>query len=158
MPGGWFESVAVAQGRARRTLPRSVYKAIIAGSERGTTLHDNLAAFGELGFSPHVAEAPAQRDTTVTVMGQQLALPVLISPTGVQAVHPEGELAVARAAASRGVAMGLSSLASKSIEDVCGACDQVLFQMYWSGDRATMVQRLERAKTAGAKGIILTLD
>ena len=48
MPGGWFESVAVAQRRARRTLPRSVYKAIIAGSERGTTLHDNLAAFGEL--------------------------------------------------------------------------------------------------------------
>src|SRR3984885_13068459 len=69
MPGGWFESVADAQRRARRTLPRSVYKAIIAGSERGTTLHDNLAAFGELGFLPHVAEAPAERDQTVTVMG-----------------------------------------------------------------------------------------
>ena len=54
--------------------------------------------------------------------------------------------------------MGLSSFASRSLEDVCAACDQVLFQMYWSGDRATMIQRLERANNAGAKGIILTLD
>ncbi len=61
MAGGWFESVAEAQRRASRTLPRSVYKAIIAGSERGLTLQDNLAAFGELGFAPHVAQAPAER-------------------------------------------------------------------------------------------------
>jgi len=54
--------------------------------------------------------------------------------------------------------MGLSSFASRSLEEVCAVCDQVLFQMYWSGDRDTMVQRLERAKNAGAKGIILTLD
>ena len=93
-----------------------------------------------------------------TMMGQSISMPVMISPTGVQAVHPEGEVAVARAAAARGVAMGLSSFASRSLEDVCAADDQVLFQMYWSGDRDTMVQRLERAKDAGAKGIILTLD
>jgi len=93
-----------------------------------------------------------------TVMGQSVSMPVLISPTGVQAVHPEGEVAVARAAAARGVAMGLSSFASCSIEDVCGACNQVLFQMYWSGNRDVMVERLARARTAGAKGIILTLD
>ena len=74
--------MAEAQRRARRTLPKSVYKAIIAGSERGMTLQDNLAAFGELGFSPHVAEAPAERDMGTTVMGQDIALPVIISPTG----------------------------------------------------------------------------
>jgi hypothetical protein len=51
MAGGWFETVAEAQRRARRTLPKSVYMAVIAGSERGTTLADNLAAFGELGFA-----------------------------------------------------------------------------------------------------------
>jgi heme/flavin dehydrogenase (mycofactocin system) len=73
-------------------------------------------------------------------------------------VHPLGEVAVARAAANRGVAMGLSSFASCSIEDVCAACPQVFFQMYWSGNRDTMLQRLERARSAGAKGIILTLD
>jgi heme/flavin dehydrogenase (mycofactocin system) len=67
-------------------------------------------------------------------------------------------VAVARAAANRGVAMGLSSFASKSIEEVAAVNNQVLFQMYWSGGRDTMIQRLERAKAAGAKGIILTLD
>jgi heme/flavin dehydrogenase (mycofactocin system) len=76
----------------------------------------------------------------------------------VQAEHPDGELAVARAATARGVAVGLSSFASRSLEEVCAVSEQVLFQMYWSGDRDTMVQRLERAKNAGAKGIILTLD
>ena len=54
--------------------------------------------------------------------------------------------------------MGLSSFASKSIEDVCAVNSSVFFQMYWSGDRDTMVQRLERAKAAGAVGIIVTLD
>src|ERR1700733_12271016 len=155
MPGGWFESVAVAQRRARRTLPRSVYKAIIAGSERGTTLHDNLAAFGELGFSPHVAEAPAERDMTAPVMGQQLALPVLISPTGVQAVHPEGELAVARAAAARGTAIGLSSFGSQPVEEVVAANPRTLFQIYWCGSREQIAARLERARAAGAGGVVV---
>jgi L-lactate dehydrogenase (cytochrome)/glycolate oxidase len=91
-------------------------------------------------------------------MGQSLSIPVIISPTGVQAVHPDGEVAVARAAAARGVAMGLSSFASRSIEEVSAACEQVFFQLYWSGDRDRLSQRLERAKAAGAKGIILTLD
>ena len=95
---------------------------------------------------------------STTVMGQHLSMPVIISPTGVQAVHPDGEVAVARAAANRGIPMSLSSFASKSIEDVCAVNSSVFFQMYWSGDRDTMVQRLERAKAAGAVGIIVTLD
>jgi L-lactate dehydrogenase (cytochrome)/glycolate oxidase len=93
-----------------------------------------------------------------TVMGQQLSMPVIISPTGVQAVHPQGELAVARAAANRGIPMGLSSFASKSVEDVAQANASTFFQLYWSGDRDTLAQRVERARNAGAKGIIVTLD
>ena len=154
----WFESVAVAQRRARRRLPKSVYSALIAGSEKGVTLADNLAAFAELGFAPHVAGAPAGRDTTTTVMGQELALPVLISPTGVQSVHPDGELAVARGAAARGTAMGLSSFASKPIEDVVSANPRTFFQIYWCGSREQIAARLERARTAGAVGMIVTLD
>ena len=75
----------------------------------------------------------------VTVMGQSMSLPVLISPTGVQAVHPDGEVAVARAAAARGVAMGLSSFASKPIEEVVAANPQTFFQMYWVGTREEML-------------------
>ncbi|MGA2123848.1 MAG: pre-mycofactocin synthase MftD [Acidimicrobiales bacterium] len=158
MANSWFETVAVAQRRAEKRLPKSVYDALLAGSEKGLSYQDNLASFDQLGFAPHIAGNANERSLATTIMGQSVSMPVLLSPTGVQAVHPEGELAVARAAASRGVAMGLSSFASQSIEDVCGVCDQVLFQMYWSGDRDTMIQRLERAKSAGAKGIILTLD
>ncbi|MCX6512377.1 MAG: mycofactocin biosynthesis FMN-dependent deaminase MftD [Actinobacteria bacterium] len=154
----WFETVAIAQERARKRLPRSVYGALVAGSEKGLSSRDNLAAFDELGFAPHIADLPAQRSMATTVMGQEIAMPVLISPTGVQAVHPDGELAVARAAANRGLAMGLSSFASRSVEEVAAANDKVFFQLYWSGGRDVMVRRMERAKAAGAKGIIVTLD
>ncbi|GAA0628903.1 mycofactocin biosynthesis FMN-dependent deaminase MftD [Sporichthya brevicatena] len=154
----WFETVAQAQRRAKRRLPRSVYKALIAGSERGLTLEDNLKAFGELGFAPHVAGASAKREQGVRVLGQDISMPVLISPTGVQAVHPDGEVAVARAAAARGIAMGLSSFASKPIEDVVATGVPTFFQLYWSGSREAMIARLDRARANGAKGIILTLD
>jgi heme/flavin dehydrogenase (mycofactocin system) len=158
MAGAWFETVAVAQRRAEKRLPKSVYLALVAGSEKGLSSSDNLQAFDQLGFAPHVAGLSNERSIATTIMGQSISMPVIISPTGVQAVHPQGEVAVARAAANRGVAMGLSSFASRSIEDVCAVNDQVFFQLYWSGSRDTLVQRLERAKAAGAKGIILTLD
>ena len=154
----WFETVAEAQRRAKKRLPKSVYMALVAGSEKGLTIADNQAAFGELGFAPHVAGLSAKRDLATTVMGQEISLPVIISPTGVQAVNPDGEVAVARAAAARGTAMGLSSYASKSIEEVAAANPQTFFQVYWSGTRDVIKQRVERARAAGAKGLILTLD
>ena len=158
MANPWFETVAVAQRRAKRRLPRSVYGALVAGSERGLTASDNVAAFDELGFAPHVAGMPAKRELATTVMGLDVSLPVLISPTGVQAVHPDGEVAVARAAAARGTAMGLSSFASKPVEEVVGANPKTLFQVYWSGTRDQIAQRIERARAAGAVGLIATLD
>ncbi len=154
----WFESVAEAERRAAKRLPKSVHLAIRAGSERGLTLADNVAAFGELGFAPHMAGLSAKREQTTTVMGQEIGMPVLMSPTGVQAVHPDGELAVARAAAARGVAMGLSSFASKPMEEVVAANPQTFLQVYWSGSRERLAQRIERARAAGVVGLIVTLD
>ncbi|WP_031937717.1 pre-mycofactocin synthase MftD [Prescottella defluvii] len=154
----WFETVAEAQRRAQKRLPKSVYAALVAGSEKGLTVDDNIAAFTELGFAPHVAGLSGERDLSTTVMGQPISMPVMISPTGVQAVHPDGEVAVARAAAARGTAIGLSSFASKSIEEVAAANPQTFFQMYWVGDRDTLLQRMERARAAGATGLIITLD
>jgi L-lactate dehydrogenase (cytochrome)/glycolate oxidase len=154
----WFETVAEAQRRAERRLPASVYAALVAGSEKGVTVHDNVAAFGELGLAPHLAGLSDERDLATTVMGQPLSMPVVISPTGVQAVHPDGEVAVARAAAARGTAMGLSCFASKPIEDVVAANPRTFFQTYWVGDKDEMAERLERARTAGAVGLIATFD
>lgn len=158
MPTRWFETVAEAQRRASKQLPPSVYLALVAGSECGRTLHDNVASFGELGFAPHVAGLPTQRELSTTVLGQDIALPVLLSPTGVQAVHPDGELAVARAAAARGTALGLSSFASKPVEQVVDANPKTFFQLYWSGSKDVILQRVGRARSAGVAGIIVTLD
>jgi L-lactate dehydrogenase (cytochrome)/glycolate oxidase len=154
----WFESVAEAQRRAEKRLPSPVYGALVAGSERGRTIDANLAAFAELGFAPRLVGHHAERDLSTTVLGVPTALPVLISPTGVQAVDPEGEVAVARAAAGRGVIMGLSSFASRPVEEVTAANPNTFFQLYWSGTRDAMVQRMERARAAGAKALIVTLD
>ena len=154
----WFETVAEAQRRARKRLPPSVYSALVAGSERGVTVADNVSAFDELGFAPHVAGLSGKRDMATTVMGQAVSLPVLISPTGVQAVHPDGEVAVARAAAARGTAIGLSSFASKPVEEVTTANPATFFQMYWTGGRDRLLGRMERARRAGAVGLIVTTD
>ncbi|TRW88737.1 mycofactocin system-associated heme/flavin dehydrogenase [Mycolicibacterium sp. 018/SC-01/001] len=153
-----FETVADAQRRARKRLPPSVYSALVAGSEKGISVSDNMSAFAELGFAPHVAGLSAKRDMATTVMGQSISLPVLISPTGVQAVHPDGEVAVARAAAARGTAIGLSSFASKAIEEVTLANPATFFQMYWTGGRDKLLARMERARRAGAVGLIITTD
>jgi heme/flavin dehydrogenase (mycofactocin system) len=158
MGSAWFETVAVAQRRAKRRLPPSIYGALRAGSEAGQTLADNVAAFSELGFAPHVAGLSATREMATTVMGHDISLPVLISPTGVQAVHPDGEVAVARAAASRRTLMSLSCFASKPVEEVVRAGAPTLFQTYWAGTRAEIAARIERALSAGAVGIIATLD
>src|SRR3984957_15414225 len=156
--GEWFESVAEARRRARKRLPASVYGALIAGSERGRTIDDNIGAFAELGFAPHVAGHQPQRELATSVLGQPIALPGMISPTGVQAVHPDGGVAVARAAAARGTAMGLSSFASKPVEEVVAANPQTFFQVYWSGSREDMAAHVERGRAGGAVGLILTLD
>ena len=158
MANTWFESVAEAQRRAKKRLPRSVYSALLAGSERGVSIDDNTAAFGQLGFAPHVAGFSEKRDQATTLMGEEISLPVICSPTGVQAVHPDGEVAVARAAAARGTITGLSSFASKPVEDVVAANPQTFFQVYWLGTREAILKRLDRARRAGARGLIVTTD
>ncbi|RBY76548.1 mycofactocin system-associated heme/flavin dehydrogenase [Blastococcus sp. TF02-09] len=158
MANPWFESVAEAQRRAKKRLPKGVYGALVAGSERGLTAEDNIAAFAELGFAPHTAGLSNEKHMATTVMGQEISLPVIISPTGVQAVTPDGEVDVARAAASRGTAMGLSSMASKPMEEVIAANPKTFFQLYWVGDRDVMAAKVERARRAGAAGLIATLD
>ena len=132
--------------------------ALVAASEKGLTVSDNVEAFSELGFAPHVVGAIEKRDLSTTVMGQEISLPVIISPTGVQAVDPDGEVAVARAAAARGTAMGLSSFASKPIEEVVAANGKLFFQVYWLGGRDAIAERVERARQAGAVGLIATTD
>jgi heme/flavin dehydrogenase (mycofactocin system) len=153
-----FETVAEAHRQARRRLPRPVYVSLIAATEQGLTPRDNLRAFDEIGFRPRLFDRPGQRSQRTRVLGFDLPSPVIVSPVGAQAIHPGGELAVARAVRDAGGAMGLSSFASKPIEDVAATNPQTLFQIYWIGPRDEIADRVERVKNAGAKGLILTLD
>src|SRR6201996_5810341 len=78
----WFETVAEAQRRAKRQLPRGVYLALVAGAEAGETMNENITAFSRLKVRPHVADLPTNRDLATTVMGLDISFPVICSPTG----------------------------------------------------------------------------
>ena len=158
MANPWFESVAEAQRRAKKRLPKGVYGALVAGSERGLTTEDNLAAFAELGFAPHAAGLANEKNMATHRHGPGALAAGADQPDRRPGRHPDGEVDVARAAASRGTAMGLSSMASKPMEEVIAANPKTFFQLYWVGDRDVMAAKVERARRAGAAGLIATLD
>jgi heme/flavin dehydrogenase (mycofactocin system) len=154
----WFETVLEAQRRTQKRLPPSIYAALIAGSERGRTPQENVDSYAQMQFAPHVAGHQPNRDLSTTILGIPVSMPVMISPVGVQAISPEGELAVARAAANRGTIMGLSSFASRPVEEVTAVNENTFFQMYWTGSRDQMLERMNRARAAGVKALIATTD
>jgi isopentenyl diphosphate isomerase/L-lactate dehydrogenase-like FMN-dependent dehydrogenase len=80
------------------------------------------------------------------------------APAEAQAIHPDGEVAVAKGAARAGTAIGQSSLASSDFKDVAAANPKAFFQLYWSGSRDVIQARVERMRSYGAKGLIITLD
>lgn len=153
-----FSTVAEAQEQARRRLPRSVYEVLVGGYEREITSNDNVACFDEIGFFPRTVNLPNKRSLSTRVLGLDMPMPLICSPAGVHAVHPDGELAVAKATAAQGIAMGLSSFAGKSIEEVVAVNPRTFCQMYWIGSREQIARRVARAKAAGAAGLIITLD
>ena len=157
--GNWFETVAEARRRARRRLPRPVFLALEAGAEAGVTRADNVAAFREIGFAPpRVADLPAVRGLRTSVLGVDVALPVIASPVGVQAVHPLGEVAIAAGTRDAGTALGLSEFASRPVAEVARVNPDVFFQVHWSAGRQALLDRAMRASEAGAKALIVTLD
>jgi len=145
---------------ARRRLPRGVFDYVDGGAEDEVTLADNTAAFGRYQLRPRVLVDVADVDTTTTVLGRPVALPLVLSPTGfTRMVDPQGELSVARAAARAGVPYSLSTLATRSIEEV-GACSPGAkwFQVYVWRDRALVKDMLQRAQDSGYEAILITVD
>ena len=154
-----IETLAEAQRRAKKRLPKDIYNSLVAGTEKGLTAQANVEVFDEIGFQPRVAKPlPMQRDLSTTVLGMDLAFPVIVSPAGAQAIDPAGETAVARASAAAGIPMGLSSFASHPFEQIVAENPNALYQRYWVGTREQIEARVERARAAGAKALILTID
>ncbi|MCU1657369.1 MAG: alpha-hydroxy-acid oxidizing enzyme [Pseudonocardiales bacterium] len=135
------------------------YVAGAAGS--GATDRANRAAFDQRRIVPRMLTGATDRDLSTTVLGTRMPAPVITAPIGVQGiVHPEGELAVARAAAELGLPMILSTLSSYSIEDVAAASGDGhrWFQLYWPHDEQVCLSFLDRARASGFTALVVTLD
>jgi isopentenyl diphosphate isomerase/L-lactate dehydrogenase-like FMN-dependent dehydrogenase len=131
------------------------------GAGSGYTMRANRRAFERLRLVPRMLAGVAERDLSVEIFGKTYPAPVLLAPIGVQSiVHPEGELAPARAASSIGVPIVLSTASSHSIEEVAEASgdNPRWFQLYWPNDEELTKSFLRRAEAAGYEAIVVTLD
>src|ERR671911_2562281 len=155
-------AAAVADLRtiARRRLPRGVFDYIDGGAEDERTLAANAAAYARVTFRPRVLRDVGDVDPSTTLLGRPLPLPLVLAPTGFTRIaDPEGELAVARAAARAGVPYTLSTLSTRSIEEVAAASEgPKWFQVYAWRDRGLVKEMIGRAASAGYEALVLTVD
>ena len=162
---GQLPSLPIAAGeleeRARQSLTPEAYGYVAGGAGSEDTMRENLAAFRRWRIVPRMLRDVSTRDLRTTVLGTDLDIPVVLPPIGVQSiVHPEGELAVARAAAAAGVPMILSTASSHSIEEIAGAMGDATrwFQLYRPNDPELCASFLQRAERAGFSALVVTLD
>jgi len=153
-------SVADLRAIARRRLPRGVFDYIDGGAEDERTMAANTAAFARVTFRPRVLRDVGDVDPTTTLLGRPLSLPLVLAPTGFTRIaDPDGELAVARAAARAGLPYTLSTLSTRSIEEVAEAGEgPKWFQVYVWRDRGLVKEMIDRAATAGYQALVLTVD
>jgi len=147
--------------RAREVLTPEAWDYVAGGAGGEDTMRANREAFRRWRIVPRMLRDVSQRDLSVELFGQRLPAPVLLGPVGVQGIiHPEAEIAVARAAASLNIPFALSTVSSKSIEDVAAASGDAVrwFQLYPSKDSELTASMVRRAEQAGYSAIIVTLD
>ena len=157
----WPLTYAGWEAKAREQLEQGPFDYVAGGAGSEATMRANLDAFERRRLRPRMLTGNAKRDLGVEVLGTRSPAPFLLAPIGVlDIVHPDGELAVARASAATGVPMILSSAASNSIEDVAEAMGGAprWFQLYWVSDRAICESFVRRAEAAGYSAIVVTLD
>jgi L-lactate dehydrogenase (cytochrome) len=153
-------SVADLRAIAQRRLPRGVFDYIDGAAEDERTLAANSAAFAAVTFRPRVLRDVGQVDPSTTLIGRPLPLPLVLAPTGFTRIaDPDGELAVARAAARAGLPYTLSTLSTRSIEEVAAAsAGPRWFQVYVWRDRGLVKEMIGRAAAAGYEALVLTVD
>jgi isopentenyl diphosphate isomerase/L-lactate dehydrogenase-like FMN-dependent dehydrogenase len=145
---------------ARQTLPKMVYDFYAGGSDDELTLRANAEAWGRVRLRPRVMVDVSQRDLRTTILGQAASMPILTAPCGLNALaHPDGECAVARAAATAGIIQVVSTPATRSLEEVAAAAAGTRwFQLYCYRERAVTRMLVERAEAAGYVALCVTVD
>jgi L-lactate dehydrogenase (cytochrome) len=147
--------------RAREQLSPEAFGYVAGGAGAELTMRANLSAFERWQISPRMLHDVSERDLSTSVLGTAMPAPILLAPVGVQSiVHPEAELAVARAAASAGLPFILSTASSHSLEDVAAAAGTASrwYQLYWPKQRELAASFVSRAADAGYEAIVVTLD
>jgi isopentenyl diphosphate isomerase/L-lactate dehydrogenase-like FMN-dependent dehydrogenase len=153
-----YEGIEAA---ARQVLSPEAFAYVAGSAGTELTARANRAAFERWQIVPRLLRGVARRDLSTEVLGVALPAPILLAPIGaIGIVHPEAELAVARAAAATGLPMVLSTVASTAMEDVVAAepAVSVWFQLYWPKDRDVARSLVTRAERAGFGAIVVTLD
>jgi lactate 2-monooxygenase len=148
------------EAAARSVLDDGAFGYVAGGAGAGATMRANRTAFDRYGLVPRMLRDTTARDWSTTVLGTAMPAPLLLAPIGVMSiVHPDGELAVARAAAELGVPMVLSTASSHTIEEVAAAGEAPRwYQLYWPTEDAVTVSILDRARAAGHSVLVVTLD
>lgn len=155
-PVNLFEFEALAKEK----VEKSAYDYIAGGAEDEITLKDNREAWERIRFRPRVLVDVSEIKTSTEVLGQEISLPVVIAPTALQQlVHPDAEIATAKAASAAKTIFTLSSISTRSIEEVAESCEGPRwFQLYYSKDKSITENLLKRAKGNGYSAICLTVD
>lgn len=145
---------------AKRNLPGGVFDYIDGGAEDEVSLRRNTSAFVDMKLHPNVLCDVAKVDTSTTLFGVERQTPILLAPTGFTRIaHTDGELAVARAAAKYSMPYALSTLGTRSIEELATVAQAPLwFQVYVWKDRGVVKEMLSRAEQSGYEAIIITVD
>jgi len=146
---------------AQRRVPRMFYDYADSGSWTESTYRANESDFQAIKLRQRVAVNMENRSTATTMIGQKVAMPVAIAPTGLTGMqHADGEILGARAAKKFGIPFTLSTMSICSIEDVAEATDghPFWFQLYMMKDRDFIARLIDRAKAAGCSALVITLD
>ena len=145
---------------AQRRLPRAVFDYLDGGAEAELTLAENCRAFRDVIFRPRSAVAVGDCDLKTRVLGHELSFPAMLAPVGYsRLMHPEGEVAAARAAGEAGTGYILSTISGHKLENVKAASQgPVWFQLYLLGGRGAAEGSLDRARRAGFSALVITVD
>lgn len=146
--------------QARRNLPQSVWDYLSGAAESETTMRRNRLALDSLAFRPRILTNVAKVDTSTTVLGHKLRIPVMIAPIGsLQTITPEGAVAASRAANEFGSVNFVSSVTQPELEEIAASTENdKIFQLYVRGDLTWVEKILSRVKAAGFKALCLTVD
>ncbi|HLH26974.1 MAG TPA: alpha-hydroxy acid oxidase [Chloroflexota bacterium] len=143
-----------------RNIPREVWDYVSGGAETETTLRRNRRAMSHWVFRPRVLRDVSQIDISTTFLGMPLALPVMVAPMGsLCLVHPEGDVAMARATGRMGTIHWMSTMTASPPEEVAAAATgPLIFQLYFRGDNAWAERIFRRIEAAGFRALALTVD